>query len=104
MRYLAPTITLILATTVAADRNSPEFLAYKERLKERRVYALQLRREINAARPPARGWTAVRVPVNVMSPMGIGIQQGLIQQSPVYSVRGRWDGIYLPLPTGTYRP
>jgi len=40
-----------------------KYYEYKERLKERRVYALETRRQLNAGKVH-RYWTAIRVPLN----------------------------------------
>jgi len=40
-----------------------KYYEYKDRLKERRIYALETRRQLNAGKVH-RYWTAIRVPVN----------------------------------------
>jgi hypothetical protein len=48
------------------------FQAYKERLRSRRTDALRLRREMNAKRPPARGYTGRSMRVPITPNVGLG--------------------------------
>ena len=59
------------------------FRSYQERMTERRVYALKTRAEINAMKPPARGWLALRVPYDPLNPLGIGLWTGFVRQPPI---------------------
>ena len=69
---------------IAAARdafNAQLYADYKTRRSERRVYALEERRKLNAMKPPARGWLAIRVNVDPIGPSAI--QRGWVVQPPI---------------------
>jgi len=62
---IAEDYTPTISRTRSIDEvDRSKYNEYKERLKERRDYALETRRQLNAGKVH-RYWTAIRVPVNV---------------------------------------
>jgi hypothetical protein len=66
---------------------SQDYSEYVYRRETRFRDALELRREYNAAKGPARGWTAIAVPFNPALPMGNFIQQGWVLQPAIPRLR-----------------
>ena len=73
--------TCISRVRKAEDLNRELFTQYQQRRSERRVYALDRRRQINANRGPHVYRTAISMPVN---PLGYNaIQAGWVSQPPI---------------------
>ena len=90
MKSLMLIVMIALPTTAFAVDNPSAYAAYKERLAARKAFALQQRRAINAAKPPARGWLAIRRPdIDIKSPI-VPLDWDLISQPaipvPVYGL------------------
>jgi hypothetical protein len=62
---------------------SPQYAQYVYDRESRRRDALVARKEYNASKGPARGWTAMAVPFNAAMPFGSAIQGGLLRQPPI---------------------
>ena len=60
----------------------PAYYDYQRRLSDRRYLALRQRYELSKSRGPARGWLAIRVPVDVMGG-GSAIERGWVRQPPI---------------------
>jgi hypothetical protein len=83
MKSLLLIVMIALPTTALAVDNPSKFAAYKERLAQRKAYALSRRQEINASRPPARGYLAIHRPdINIMSPI-VPLDRGVVSQPPI---------------------
>lgn len=83
MKTLMLMVMLALPTTVLAVDNPRKFAAYKERLAERKAYAAAYRRQINAARPPARVWLAIRRPDIDITSSTVSLDRGVVSQPPI---------------------
>jgi hypothetical protein len=86
-------------STAARLSDNELYQDYRQRLQDRREQALDLRRQYAMMRPPARGWLAYRMPFPMM-PLGNMIEQGWVQQPPVWVPPRR----YYVLPYDNYGP
>jgi hypothetical protein len=80
MKSLMLIVMMALPTTAFAVDNPRKFEAYKERRAERKAYAVACRREINAARPPARFWLAIRRPDIDITSSTVSLDRGVVSQ------------------------
>jgi hypothetical protein len=83
MKSLMLIVMIALPTTAFAVDNPRKFAAYKERLAERKAYALEQRRVINATRPPARGWLAIHRPDIDITSSTVSLDRGVVSQPPI---------------------
>ena len=83
MKSLMLIVMIALPTTAFAVDNPRKFEAYQERLAERKAYALEQRRVINATRPPARGWLAIHRPDIDITSSTVSLDRGVVSQPPI---------------------
>ena len=82
MKSLILIAMIALPTTAFAVENPSKFEAYKQRLAERRAYALDVRRQYNASKGPHVYRTAIAVNTPIMTPF-IAIEAGWVRQPPI---------------------
>ena len=83
MKSLMLIVMIALPTTAFAVDNPSAFAAYKERRAARKAFAREQRRAINATRPPARGWLALRRPdIDIKSPI-VPLDWNFVSQPPI---------------------
>jgi hypothetical protein len=83
-----------------AETVSPHYWDRQYLLKRRWENAIAIRREYNAAKGPARGWLAIRVPYNPLAlPDPVGQQQELLRRhrERMRPVRYSWSDFYLDM-------
>ncbi len=79
MRSLMLIAIMVLSSTAYAEEGNSKFDAYQQRLAQRRAVALELRRQMNAAKGPHVYRTAIAMKL----PRYIAIEEGWIRQPPI---------------------